>query len=199
MEMDKNQRLEAYKKYGVRIGTKQINNQMNKFIFRRIPGKFTIFNVKAIDERIRLVAKFLSGYKRKDILLVCTLDSAYYAVYNFAKLMKVSVNFGRYLAGSLTNLNYKDFFESKVLFVTDPSTNRRAINDAKKVRIPVVGICNTDNKLSYIDIVIPGNNKNGNSIGFILYLIAYEMGTKKEKEALSKITIDDFLTKELEF
>ncbi len=197
--MDKNQRLEAYKKYGVRIGTKQINNQMNKFIFRRIPGKFTIFNVKAIDERIRLVAKFLSGYKRKDILLVCTLDSAYYAVYNFAKLMKVSVNFGRYLAGSLTNLNYKDFFESKVLFVTDPSTNRRAINDAKKVRIPVVGICNTDNKLSYIDIVIPGNNKNGNSIGFILYLIAYEMGTKKEKEALSKITIDDFLTKELEF
>jgi Ribosomal protein S2 len=156
-------------------------------------------NIKLIDERIKLAAKMLGGYKRKDILLVCTLDSAYYAIYNFAKLMNISVNFGRYLAGSLTNINYKNFFEPKILFVTDPNANRRAINDAKKINIPIIGICDTDNKIGFIDLIIPGNNKNGNSIGLILYLLAGELATKEEKEKLDKVALDDFLSKELDF
>ncbi len=197
--MKKAEKLEAYKKYGSRIGTKSVGSTMDKFVFRKIANKFTILNIKLIDERIKLAAKMLSRYSRKDILIVCTLDSAYYSIYNFAKLMNVSVNFGRYLAGSLTNVNYKNFFEPKVLLVTDPNLNRRAINDAKRINIPIIGICDTDNSTSFIDLIIPGNNKSGNSIGLILYLLAYELGTKKEKEKLEKVKIDDFLSKELDF
>ncbi|MCL4400988.1 MAG: 30S ribosomal protein S2 [Candidatus Parvarchaeota archaeon] len=199
MVFKKIEKLEAYKKYGTRIGTSTINNALSRFIFKRIANKFTILNIKLIDERIKLAAKMLGGYKRKDILLVCTLDSAYYAIYNFAKLMNISVNFGRYLAGSLTNINYKNFFEPKILFVTDPNANRRAINDAKKINIPIIGICDTDNKIGFIDLIIPGNNKNGNSIGLILYLLAGELATKEEKEKLDKVALDDFLSKELDF
>ncbi len=199
MVFKKIEKLEAYKKYGTRIGTNTINHAFERFIFKRIANKFTILNIKLIDERIKLAGKMLGEYNRKDILLVCTLDSAYYAVYNFAKLMNISVNFGRYLAGSLTNINYKNFFEPKVLLVTDPNTNRRAINDARRINIPVIGICDTDNKISFIDLIIPGNNKNGNSIGLILYLLAGEMGTKEEKEKLENVKLDDFLTKELQF
>lgn len=199
MVFKKIEKLEAYKKYGTRIGTSAINTATERFVFKRIANKFSILNIKLIDERIKLAAKMLSNYRRKDVLLVCTLDSAYYPVYNFAKLMNISVNFGRYLAGSLTNVNYKNFFEPKVLLVTDPTANRRAINDAKRINIPIIGICDTDNKISFIDLIIPGNNKNGNSIGLILYLLASEMGTKEEREKLEQIKLDDFLTKELDF
>jgi small subunit ribosomal protein S2 len=199
MVFKKIEKLEAYKKYGTRIGTNTINRALERFIFKRIANKFTILNIKLIDERIKLAAKMIEGYKRKDMLLVCTLDSAYYPVYNFAKLMNISVNFGRYLAGSLTNVNYKNFFEPKILLVTDPNTNKRAINDAKRINIPIIGICDTDNKTSFIDFIIPGNNKSGSSIGLILFLLANEMGTKEEREKLDKIKLEDFLTKELEF
>lgn len=197
--MKKIEKLEAYKTYGTRIGANANNKAFEKFIFRKIPNKFTILNVKMIDERIRLAGKMLSNYKRKEILLVCTLDSAYYGVYNFAKLMNISVNFGRYLAGSLTNIEYRNFFEPKVLLVTNPRADRRAINDAKRMDIPIVGIANTDNKVSFIDLIIPGNNKSGNSIGLILYLLAFAMGTKEEKEKLEAVKLEDFVSKELDF
>jgi small subunit ribosomal protein S2 len=198
MVFKKIEKLEAYKKYGTRIGTNTVNKALERFVFKRIANKFTILNIKLIDERIKLAAKMLNNYKRKDVLLVCTLDSAYYAVYNFAKIMNVSVNFGRYLAGSLTNVNYTNFFEPKVLVVTDPNSNRRAINDARRINIPVVGICDADNVVGFIDMIIPGNNKSGNSVGLILYLLANEMATKTEKEKLDKIKLDEFLSKELE-
>ena len=172
MALKKTEKLEAYKKYGTRIGTSMTNKSIERFVFKRIANKFTILNIKLIDERIKLAAQMLNAYKRKDILLVCTLDSAYYGVYNFAKLMNVSVNFGRYLAGSLTNTSYKNFFEPKILLITDPSANQRAINDARRINIPIIGVCNTDNKTSFIDLIIPGNNKSGNSIGLMLYLLA---------------------------
>ncbi|MCL4406777.1 MAG: 30S ribosomal protein S2 [Candidatus Parvarchaeota archaeon] len=199
MALKKLEKLEAYKKYGTRIGANANNKAFERFIFRKIPNKFTILNIKLIDERIRLAGKLLSEYKRKDILLVCTLDSAYYGVYNFAKLLKISVNFGRYLAGSLTNVEYKNFFEPKILLITDPRADRRAINDAKRMNIPVVGLANVDNKVGFLDLIIPGNNKSGNSIGLILYLLAYAMGTKSEKEKLEAVKLDDFISKELDF
>ncbi len=199
MVFKKIDKLEAYKTYGTRIGANANNKAFERFVFKKIPNKFTILNIKLIDERIKLAAKFLEGYKRKEILLVSTLDSAYYSVYNFSKLMSISVNFGRYLAGSLTNVSYKNFFEPKVLLVTDPKANKRAINDAKKIGIPIVGVVNTDNSTSFIDLIIPGNNKSGNSVGLILFLLAMNMAKKEEKEKLEKISLEDFVSKEIEF
>lgn len=195
--MNKTDKLEAYKKYGVRIGTKGANKAMEKFIFKRIPNKFVIFNVKLIDERIKLGAKLLNNYRRKDVLFVSTFDEAYYVVYNFSKIMGMSVNFGRYLAGSLTNISHDDFFEPKILFIVDPLTERRAIKDAKKIHIPVMAICNNDSSLRSIDLIIPGNNKKMESVGFILFLLANEMANDKERGVLSKITFEDFISKEI--
>ncbi|MCW1294125.1 MAG: 30S ribosomal protein S2 [Candidatus Parvarchaeota archaeon] len=195
--MNKADKLEAYKKYGVRIGTKGANKLMEKFVFKRIPNKFVIFNVKMIDERIKLGAKLLNNYKRKEVLLVSTFDEAYYAVYNFSRIMGVSVNFGRYLAGSLTNISYDNFFEPKIVFVTDPLTDRRAIKDAKRINIPVMAICNNDSSLRFIDLIIPGNNKKAESVGFILFLLANDMANDKERSVLSKITFEDFISKEI--
>ncbi|MCL4391179.1 MAG: 30S ribosomal protein S2 [Candidatus Parvarchaeota archaeon] len=199
MVFKKIDKLEAYKTYGTRIGANANNKAFERFVFKKIPNKFTILNIKLIDERIKLAAKFLNNYKRKEVLLVSTLDSAYYSVYNFSKLMNISVNFGRYLAGSLTNISYKNFFEPKVLLITDPKSNRRAINDAKKTNVPIVGIANTDNSTAFLDLIIPGNNKSGNSIGLILFLLALNMAKKEEKEKLEKISLEDFVSKELEF
>ncbi len=198
MVFKKIDKLEAYKTYGTRIGAKANNKTFDRFVFKRIANKFTILNIKVIDERIKMAAKMLSDYSRKDILLVCTLDSAYYGVYNFSKLMNISVNFGRYLAGSLTNISYRNFFEPKIVLVTDPRSDRRAVNDAKKINVPIIGIANTDNSTAFLDLIIPGNNKSGNSIGLVLYLLALNMANKEEKEKLESISIEDFLTKEIQ-
>ena len=197
--LNKSDRQEMYKNNGVRIGAKNSNAFLKDFIFKRIPNRFVIFDIKAIDERVRVAAKLLSQYKRRDILLVCTLDDAYYAVYNFVKLLNVSVNFGRYLAGSLTNLTYKNFFEPKILFVTDPNTGRRAINDARKNNLPIIAIADSDSRLNYIDLIIPGNNKKKESVGTILYLLAYDMATEAERQKLNSVTFEDFISKELDF
>jgi hypothetical protein len=50
--------------------------------------------------------------------------------------------------------------------------HKNALNDAVKVKIPVVALCSTNNNTHNIDFVIPCNNKTANSIGLVLYLLA---------------------------
>ena len=50
--------------------------------------------------------------------------------------------------------------------------DKSALEDARRVKIPVMAICDTNNYTKGVDKVIPGNNKSAKSIGFILYLLA---------------------------
>lgn len=197
--MEDKEALETLKTYGVRIGSPRRNALLREFIFRRVAGKFTIFNVRAILDRIRLASNLISQYERRKIFLVCARDQAYYGVYNFSKFLNINVALGTYPAGLTTNYNNATYFEPRLFIVTNPTQSRLALLDSFKINATVIGIVNTDDKLDYIDLAIPGNNKSGRAISTILYWLAYfvSRNNEEEKQKFDQVKLEDFISKEI--
>ena len=72
----------------------------------------------------------------------------------------------------MTNPNYGKFIEPKVLVVTDPRSDSQAIIEARQIGIPVVALCDTENLLGNVDIVVPVNNNGRKAIALVYWLIA---------------------------
>ena len=92
----------------------------------------------------------------------------------FSELTGVRIFTKKYPAGIITNTQLPDFFETKMIMICDPWLDKNALNDAKNVRIPVVGICNTNNNTFDIDVLIIGNNHSNKSLGLFFWLLSRE-------------------------
>ena len=79
--------------------------------------------------------------------------------------------------------------------VCDPWPDKNVVEDAAKVGIPVIALCDTNNQSNKIDLVVPCNNKGKKSVGVLFYLLTREFmrkkGMIKSDEELS-IKMDDF-------
>ena len=166
--------IELYLKAGIHIGTKFKTKYMENFIYKIRPDGLYILNLQKVDERIALAAKFLSHYKPEDILIVSRRENAWKPIKVFSKLTGVKIFAGRYTPGILTNTALKNFIEKKVLLVTDAWPDKNAVEDAQKVGIPVVALCDTNNQSNGIDLVVPCNNKGKKSLGLFFYILARE-------------------------
>ena len=188
--------LENYLKVGLHIGTKFRTKYMAPFIYKVRPDGLAVLNVKKIDERIEIAAKFLAQYDTKDILVVCRRENGWAGAKLFHKLTGIPVIAGRYRPGLLTNPALEDFKEIKILFVTDPWPDKNAVMDAVRTGIPVVACCDTNNESNYVDLVVPCNNKGKKSLGLMFYLLAKEYmkarGTIKSEDELS-IPLEEFI------
>ena len=85
--------------------------------------------------------------------------------------------------GGLSNLKALP----KFLIVIDPKKESIAVSEAKRMRIPVVGLAGSDSNLHEVDYAIPANDSSRQSIGFIVneLVSAYKKGVEeglKEKE-----------------
>ena len=188
--------LENYLKVGLHIGTKFRTKYMAPFIYKVRPDGLAVLNVKKIDERIEIAAKFLAQYDTKDILVVCRRENGWAGAKLFHKLTGIPVIAWRYRPGLLTNPALEDFKEIKILFVTDPWPDKNAVMDAVRTGIPVVACCDTNNESNYVDLVVPCNNKGKKSLGLMFYLLGKEYmkarGTIKSEEELS-IPLEEFI------
>lgn len=72
----------------------------------------------------------------------------------------------------------------KFLVVVDPKKEYIAVDEAKKLKIPVVALAGSDSNLYDVDYAIPGNDASRQAIGFIVSEItkAYEAGKKSAPE-----------------
>ncbi len=185
---------DEYLKSGVHIGTKFRTSYMDKFIYKTRPDGLSVLNVQEIDNRIKMASNLLSNYKPEDILIVCRRENGWEAVEKFAEVTGVRYFAGRYPPGILTNSSLRDFIEAKIILVVDVWPDRNAVQDALKIGIPVIGICDTNNQTNNLDLVIPGNNKGKKSLGLIFYLLAREYTRMRDivPEKDWKYELDDF-------
>jgi small subunit ribosomal protein S2 len=176
--------LDQYLSAGVHLGTKFKTKSISPFIYKINPVGLAILDIKKIDERLRLAAKFLSRYKLEDILVIGRRENSWRPVKEFSKITGTKACTGRYPAGILTNPQLENFAEPKVILITDPWPDKNAINDALKIGIPIVAMCDSNNTTRAVDLVVPCNNKGAKSLGLIYWILANEF--LKEKGDLPK-------------
>ncbi|MFP4111590.1 MAG: 30S ribosomal protein S2 [Candidatus Woesearchaeota archaeon] len=185
---------DTYLKAGIHIGTKFRTKYMEPFIYKTRPDGLSVLNIQKIDERIKIAANLLSKYEPEEILIVSRRENGWKAVKLAGKFIGCKVYAGRYPPGLLTNTTLEDFMEIKVIMVTDAWPDRNALEDASKVGIPVIGLCDTNNQPNNIDLVVPCNNKGKKSLGLFFYILTKEyLKANKRLNDEKEIPFDEFV------
>lgn len=171
--------MDQYLAAGLHIGTQQKTKDMERYIYRVRADGLYVLDVRTTNDRIESAAKFLAKYDPDDILVVSTRQYGQAPVKKFGKITGAKTIPGRFIPGTLTNPNYAKFIEPKVLVVTDPRSDSQAIIEAKQIGIPVVALCDTENLLGNVDIVLPVNNKGRKAIALVYWLLARQILREK--------------------
>jgi len=166
--------VERYLSSGVHIGTIFRTGFMKKYIFRTRPDRLNVMDIQKIDYKIRIAGRFLSNYEPGEIAVVARRKFAQIPARAFAETIGAIPLVGRFVPGTFTNPEGKEYVEPSVVIVSDPIADREAIMEAAVVCIPVVAICNTNNVVTNIDLVIPGNNRGKKALALIYWLLARE-------------------------
>jgi small subunit ribosomal protein S2 len=182
--------LEDYIGCSVHIGTRVITPTMRQYVYRRKADGLAVINTMMIDEKIKVAADFISQYDPKDIIVVCKREAGWKPIETFSELTGIRIFTKKYPAGIITNPDLENFFEPKLLIIVDPWVDKNALNDAVKIHIPIVSLCDTNNNTNYIDIVLPCNNKTNKSISLIFYLLSKFY--VKNRKIKTKVVKEDF-------
>lgn len=184
--------MENYLKASIHLGTRVITPDMRKYVYRRRADGLAVFNTALLDEKIREGAEFLAKFAPEDVIVVCKREAGWKAVQKFSEITGIKAFTKKYPAGILTNTNLETFMETEMVFICDPWLDKNALEDAGRVKIPVLGLCDTNNFIKGVTQVIPGNNKSAKSLGIIMYLMT-KLYVEKRKLKVDVPQIQDFI------
>ncbi|MBP2031144.1 small subunit ribosomal protein S2 [Methanohalophilus levihalophilus] len=171
--------IDEYLAAGVHIGTQQKTQDMMKFVYRVRTDGLYVLDIQSTDRRIKEVAQFLAKYDPSQILVVSARQYGQFPAKMFSKAIGAKSMVGRFIPGKLTNPAVEGFFEPDVVLVTDPAGDAQVIKEAVDIGIPVVGLCDTNNLTSNVDVVIPTNNKGRKALSLIYWLLAREVAADR--------------------
>ncbi len=182
--------VEDYLGAGVHIGTQQKTEDMERFIHRVRDDGLYVLDVSQTDRRIRTAADFLANYAPEQILVTTSRQYGRFPAEKFAEAIGARARTGRFIPGTLTNPDYDGYIEPDVVVVTDPIGDSQAVKEAITVGIPVIAMCDSNNQLSNVDLVIPTNNKGRRALSVVYWLLANE--TLDRRGAEPAYALDDF-------
>ncbi len=186
---------EEYQKSGVHIGTQVKSKDMQDYIFKIRNDGLYILDIKKTNSMLITAGKMLARFKPSEILVAAQRQYAFKPVSKFSEIVGSESIVGRFIPGTLTNPQLESYREAKVILVTDPLADTQVMKEAKRVGIPIIALCDANNKTDYVDVVIPTNNKGRRSLAVIYWLLAREIlknrGTLTDT-ADFKPTIEDF-------
>ncbi len=166
---------------GVHIGTKIRSSDMREYIFKRREDGLYIIDIRKTADALMAAADEIAKYNPSDVVVVASRIYSSNPASKFSALTGVKVIKGRYVPGTMTNVNYENFLEPKLLFVCDPKGEKQAINEANKVGVPVIGLCDSDNETKGLSLVVPANNKGKRALALIFYILTREVMLKQGK------------------
>jgi small subunit ribosomal protein S2 len=183
---------------GIRVGTQVKTKFMIPFITKASPEGLYMLDLDITLEKIKTAAKFINRIGT-DKLIVCSgRQYANTPIEKFCEMLDAKKLLGRFLPGTLTNPSLPYYIEPKLVLISDPQVDEQAIIEATNAGIPIIGIANTDNITSKLDVVIPANNRGRKALATVYWLlvrqILIERGELKEGDSM-KYEIDDFETK----
>jgi small subunit ribosomal protein S2 len=182
--------VDDYLGAGVHIGTQQKTTDMERFIHRVRTDGLYVLDISQTDRRIRTAADFLSNYAPEQILVASSRQYGRYPAEQFADAIGARARTGRFIPGTLTNPKYDGYIEPDVVVVTDPIGDSQAVTEAITVGIPVIAMCDSNNQISNVDLVIPTNNKGRRALAVVYWLLANE--TLDRRGAEPTYALEDF-------
>ena len=182
--------VEDYLGAGVHIGTQQKTNDMERFIHRVRDDGLYVLDVSQTDSRIRTAADFLENYDPEQILVTSSRQYGRFPAEKFADAIGARARTGRFIPGTLTNPDYAGYIEPDVVVVTDPIGDAQAVKEAITVGIPVIAMCDSNNQVSNVDLVVPTNNKGRRALSVVYWLLANE--TLDRRNAGTLYELEDF-------
>jgi len=183
---------------GIRIGTNVATKHMKQFISRTREDGLNILDLNKTLSRIEVAGKFLSRFDPKKVIIYTSREAAFTPVLRFAELTGVTAITGRMLPGTLTNPYLPEYKSADVVMVVDPAIDKQAIEEALKINIPVIAICDSNNVTTYVDLIIPANNRGRKALAMIFWLLARSYlinAGSLSPEGSMKYTPEDFETK----
>jgi len=177
---------------GIRVGTAIKTKFMLPFIVNTSPEGLYILDLDIIMKRIDTAVTFV---KKFDITRVIVCSGRSYAktpIEKFCEVTGAKMMFGRFMPGTLTNPSLPFYTEPQLVIISDPQVDSQAITEATNAGIPVIGVANTDNVTSKLDLIIPANNRGRKALATVYWLLA--RGILEDPGALT-YEIDDFETK----
>ncbi|MEW6723027.1 MAG: 30S ribosomal protein S2 [Candidatus Micrarchaeota archaeon] len=166
---------EVFLEAGVHIGTKIRTSDMREYIFKRRDDGLYILDLRKSSEKLMEAAKIIGRCKPEEVTVVASRVYSSNPASKFAELTGMNIVRGRFVPGTMTNMNVEGFMEPKLLLVCDPKGEHEALVEAAKNGVPVIGLCDTDNETKFIDLVVPINNKGKRSLALIFYILAREL------------------------
>jgi len=183
-------------KYRVHYGRNIKTRFSEEFIYAIHPKGFYLIDLEKTLERMRVAAKFLARYNPEEVMVHSAREFAKKGIEEMCKLTGFQGVAGRFLPGTLTNYMLEHNRSISVLFVIDHTYDRQAVDEAVRMKIPIISLVDTNSDGSYVDLAIPANNKGKYSIAAILWsltiLILREKGLLGPDEFISS-TIEDFM------
>ncbi|MEA1944421.1 MAG: 30S ribosomal protein S2 [Euryarchaeota archaeon] len=183
--------LDEYLAAGIHIGTQQKTGDMVRFIYRVRTDGLYVLDVETTDKRIRAASELLARYPPQKILVVSARQYGQRPAGMFAKLTGAVAITGRFVPGTLTNPQYEHYIEPEILVVTDPTGDAQAVSEAVSIGIPVIGLCDTNNATSNVDLVIPTNNKGRKALAMVYWILTRQIFSINGK-ANFNYAIEDF-------
>ncbi len=183
---------------GIRVGTAVKTKFMIPFITKASPEGLYLLDLDITLAKIQTATKFINSVNIQDVIVCSGREYANTPIEKFCELTGAIKKLGRFMPGTLTNPSLPYYIEPKLVLISDPQVDEQAITEATNAGIPVIGISNTDNVTSKVDLVIPANNRGSKALATVYWLLArgilMNKGDLKEDEPM-KYEIDDFETK----